>query len=67
MEIYVNNTSREINPESRIKDVLLSLNITTRKGIAIAINNQVVPLSEWDSHLLKNGDKLTLIRATQGG
>ncbi len=36
-------------------------------GIAIAVNNQVIPRSQWEAFLLAEGDKITIIRATQGG
>jgi sulfur carrier protein len=67
MNIYVNNKMQEIQGQPKIADALASLNIVSQKGIAIAINNNVVPKAEWDTYELQHDDKLTLIRATQGG
>ena len=67
MNIYVNNKIQEIPGQPKITDALSSLNIVSQKGIAIAINNNVIPKSEWATHALQAEDKVTLIRATQGG
>ena len=37
------------------------------RGIAIAINDVVVPKSRWREHELKEGDRIEIVRATQGG
>lgn len=37
------------------------------KGIAVAINQTIITKSAWPVHLLKDGDQITLIKATQGG
>lgn len=37
------------------------------KGIAVALNNQVVPLAEWPDTLLNDRDTILIITATQGG
>ena len=67
MNIYVNNKLQEVQGAANITLLLDTLNITAQKGIAIAINNNVVPGAEWGSYTLNENDKVTLIRATQGG
>jgi len=67
MNIYVNDKVQELHGEAKIADALAALNIPSQKGIAIAINNSVIPRQEWDTHMLQDNDKITLIRATQGG
>lgn len=67
MNIYINNQLTELPEQCRITDALNALNILQHRGIAIAINNTVVPKSEWEQHMLKAEDKMTLIKATQGG
>lgn len=39
----------------------------TTPGIAIAINNRVVSRSEWNTCPLKEGDRIVMIHAVQGG
>ena len=36
-------------------------------GIAIAVNNRMVPRAEWDSYVLKEGDNILIIKAVCGG
>ena len=67
MDIYINNKLQQLPPDARITDALSSINITAQKGMAIAINNNVVPNAEWNSYTLQPEDKMTLIKATQGG
>lgn len=67
MNIYVNNKLTEVPVQANIAAALDSLNLVSQKGIAVAINNNVVPRAEWGSHVLNAEDKVTLIKATQGG
>ncbi len=36
-------------------------------GIAVAINNQIIPQDTWETVKLKSNDQLLIIQATQGG
>lgn len=38
-----------------------------RAGIAVAINQQVIPRSQWDSQPLQEGDTIQLFTAIAGG
>jgi sulfur carrier protein len=37
------------------------------KGIALAVNDKIVPKSKWDSCSLQSGDRILAVKATQGG
>ena len=37
------------------------------RGIALAINDKIVPKSKWDSCSLQTGDRILAVKATQGG
>lgn len=67
MNIYINNQLQEMPGQPKISDALTRLQITSQKGIAIAVNNNVIPRADWDTHVLQAEDKVTLIKATQGG
>jgi len=55
-------------PESgTLADVLAQLDISQPDGIAIAVNDTVIPKGEWGGYRLKSEDKIFVIRATQGG
>ena len=36
-------------------------------GIAIAVNNRMIPRAEWDSYALNEGDNILIIKAVCGG
>jgi len=67
MNIKINNT--DFSFEDRLSLLLLVENqqLKNSKGIAIAVNNKVVPKNNWDNYELKDNDSVTIIRATQGG
>jgi sulfur carrier protein len=67
MTIYVNNELREITPPSTLQDLLEACQVQSVRGLAIAVNNQVIARSAWERHHLKTGDRVTLIRASKGG
>jgi sulfur carrier protein len=39
----------------------------SRRGIAVAVNDAVVLRSEWATAPLHDGDRVEILRATQGG
>jgi sulfur carrier protein len=43
------------------------LGLADRRGIAAAVNGEVVPRAEWATRALEEGDRVLVIRATQGG
>ena len=36
-------------------------------GIAVAVNQRMVPRTEWDSYILNEGDNIIIIKAVCGG
>jgi sulfur carrier protein len=67
MNIFVNNEIKVLSVPLRLSELLSDINLSSARGIAIAINNEVIPKAIWENHLLKENDKVTIIRATQGG
>ncbi len=66
MEITVNNKIKIINNDSLIS-LLNELLGDKTKGIAIAINENIVAKSNWQSTQIKANDAILIIKATQGG
>jgi sulfur carrier protein len=50
-----------------LADVLPLLEIRQGDGIAIALNEVVIPKGEWATRVLRSQDRVFVIRATQGG
>lgn len=67
MKIFLNNQERELSELTTVSALLELLELAHSRGIAIAINNEVLPRNQWSTHQLQPDDRLTLIRATQGG
>lgn len=66
MTINVNNQSQSIAENSSVKHLLEQLNVVAN-GIAVAINNEIVPKKIWEKTVLQQKDQVTIIQATQGG
>jgi len=67
MTVYVNNEPREISAPSTLQDMLATCEVPSVRGLAIAVNNQVIARATWDHHPLRPGDRVMLIRASKGG
>ncbi len=66
-EVIINKERFELPEKGLLSDVLPLLRIDRPDGIAIAVNDKVIPRTEWGSYVLRAEDKVFVIRATQGG
>lgn len=67
MTVFVNDQVQDLKTHFTLIALLFQLSLDEQKGIAVAVNNSVVPKQNWSSHLLSEQDKVTIIRASQGG
>lgn len=67
MNILLNSKPQEIADHLTLSLALQALQIKALNGVAIAVNNIVIPKNDWESHLLKPNDALVIIKASQGG
>ena len=67
MVCYVNNVAQEAAENQLLNDLLAARGITEPRGLAVAVNDAVVPRAEWSHHTVQAHDRITIIRATQGG
>ena len=66
-EVTINLKKFRLPEYGTLADVLPLLQIAQADGIAIAVNESVVPRGEWPGCVLQEGDRIFVIRATQGG
>jgi sulfur carrier protein len=66
MEITINNVTKEISDAS-LQSLITGFLGDKTKGIAVAINDSIIPKTEWDKTTLKEKDAVLIIKATQGG
>lgn len=64
--VNVNNTAHTLPSPSTLQDLLAQLQIS-EKGIAVAVNDQIISKNSWSDHQLAEGEKVLVIKATQGG
>ena len=67
MNLSINDAPREFADDLSLAQVVCELGMAERKGIAVAVNQSVVPSSLWAERELKDGDQIILIEAAQGG
>jgi thiamine biosynthesis protein ThiS len=68
LKLTINHTTKifDILPENL--EALIAMEIPgKKKGIAVALNNRIVPQTDWAKTFLKDQDSILIITATQGG
>ncbi|MFI8216898.1 sulfur carrier protein ThiS [Streptomyces sp. NPDC085932] len=66
MNISVNGQPRDVRPGTALDTVVKSLT-TSSSGVAAALNETVVPRTQWPSTPLSEGDRVEVLTAVQGG
>jgi sulfur carrier protein len=68
MRIYLNGEELEVLEGTTISGLIKSLNIQVRGvGFAVAVNEEVVPKSKYESHKLSEGDRVEIVHLVGGG
>ena len=66
MTVVVNGERRELQHDTTIADVVRSL-VEADRGVAVALDGEVVPRSAWATTRLRDGHHVEVLRAVQGG
>jgi sulfur carrier protein len=65
--ITVNGEPRE-RDGATIAELLCDLGVEDRaRGVAVAVNGEIVPRAEWTRHRVGSGDRIEALSAMQGG
>jgi len=68
MELTINNQTKIFAQSTLTIQALLDIEEPAKqKGIAVAVNNSVIPKTDWDNYTLSPSDQILIISATQGG
>jgi sulfur carrier protein len=68
MTIELNGTPVEIAPGARVGDAVARSGADPeRRGVAVAVDGEVVPRSAWDDTELREGQRVEVVGAIQGG
>jgi len=66
VELTINGDKREVKESQNLADLIKELDIQA-PNFAIALNQQVVPRSKYDSTAIKDNDKVEIVHAVGGG
>jgi len=68
MNIKVNGETREVSTGLTLHQLLLDLEIDpARPGIAVAMDQEVIPRTQWEGREIQPESEIEIIRAAQGG
>jgi len=68
MTILLNGEARELEPGTTLRALLAALDVPGgERGVAIAIDSEVVPRGEWETTEVDDGARVEILRAIQGG
>ena len=67
MELKVNGKTTSFAGE-RLTELLARFSVARdTRGIAVAVNGELVTRAEWEARALREGDAVEIVRAVQGG
>ena len=66
MKIKINNCERDIASGTTIAMIAQKESLPD-KGVAIAVNGEIVQRSAWSGHVINNGDDIIILKAFCGG
>ncbi|NBE52261.1 sulfur carrier protein ThiS [Streptomyces boluensis] len=64
--VSVNGEARSVTPDTTL-DALVATVSAAPSGVAAAVNEIVVPRGEWPRTALREGDRVEILTAVQGG
>lgn len=66
VELIVNGTDRRLPSGVTLAELVATVTGQTR-GVAVAVNGEVVPRAGWPAAVLRPGDRVEVLTAAQGG
>ncbi len=66
LTVLVNGERRRVAPGTALDTLVHTLGASP-SGVAAALNETVVPRAQWPSTLLREGDRVEVLTAVQGG
>jgi sulfur carrier protein len=65
--VLLNGERREIGEGATVESVVLAAGASNGRGVAVALDGEVVPRGEWASTEVRDGQQVEVLRAVQGG
>ena len=68
MRVVLNGSEAELADGATVQAALESLELSAAgRGVAVAVDAEVVPRGEWAGHELHDGARVEILHAIQGG
>jgi sulfur carrier protein len=68
MRLLVNGEHRQVESGVTVQTLVSSLDGAPEgRGVAVAVDGEVVPRTAWDDTVLKEGARVEVVAAVQGG
>lgn len=68
MRVLLNGDPVELERGATVRAAIDSLELPAEgRGVAVAVDAEVVPRGEWESTILQEGARVEVLRAIQGG
>jgi sulfur carrier protein len=68
VRVFVNGSEAELADGATVLTAVESLDLPgSGRGVAVAVDAEVVPRTKWDTHKLDEGARVEILRAIQGG
>lgn len=67
MNVEINHQNVNVSEYVNNLEELLQQEGFAGPGVAVAVNNRVIPKAQWKSIMLEEDMKITVIRAARGG
>ena len=67
LHVNVNDADRTVRSGTGILSLLEEMALSGRPGLAVAVNAEVIPRGRWTEQRLREGDRILIIQASQGG
>jgi sulfur carrier protein len=66
MRIEINGRARELDGPRTVGEIVDG-EVADRRGVAVAVDGEVLPRTAWDDSLVTDGTRLEIVGAVQGG
>jgi sulfur carrier protein len=68
MRVLLNGAEAELADGATVRTAVDALDLPAAgRGVAVAVDAEVVPRTQWDTHELDEGARIEVLRAIQGG
>ena len=68
MRVVLNGAEAELSDGATVQTAVEALDLPAAgRGVAVAVDAEVVPRAEWGTHALSDGARVEVLRAIQGG